>query len=128
TVLGHCTDDADRMCYADGSTVTVSYVCSSGEEALFDCHKDDYFNAAPTAGGYLAGHWNTARSAFLATGDGDDPVGIAGSTIVEGDAGTRPLTFTVSLAVPSNQTASVHWATADDTATAGSDYQAAGGD
>jgi hypothetical protein len=128
TVLGHCTDDADRMCYQDETAVKVNVVCASGEEAVFDCHKDDYFNASSAPGGYLAGHWNTARSAFLATSDGDDPVSIAGATITEGDLDTKPLTFTISLAVPSNQTASVHWATADGTAVAGQDYQAASGD
>jgi ribosomal protein L24E len=126
TLLGHCTDDADRMCYRDELAVTLNAVCPSGEEALFDCHKDDYFNASPAPGGYLGDHWNTARSAFLATGEGDDPLSIVGATTVEGDS-TKPLTFTVSLAVPQNNTASVNWSTADGTATAGSDYQAAGG-
>ncbi|HYT40075.1 MAG TPA: Calx-beta domain-containing protein [Acidimicrobiia bacterium] len=128
TVLGHCTDGADRMCYADGSAVTINAVCATSQEAYFDCHKDDYFNASAAPDGYLAGHWNTARNAFLATTDGDEPVSIVGSSVVEGDIGTKPLPFTISLAVPSNQTASVHWATADGTATAGSDYEAAGGD
>ncbi|HZQ76785.1 MAG TPA: Calx-beta domain-containing protein [Acidimicrobiia bacterium] len=128
TVLGHCTDAADRMCYQDESTVVLSNVCPETEEALFDCHKDDYFSAAASPGGYLAGHWNTARSAFLSTTDGDDPVSITGSSITEGDLGTKPLPFTISLAVPQNNTATVHWQTQDGTATAGSDYQAAGGD
>jgi hypothetical protein len=127
TILGHCTDDADRMCYQDELAVKVNSVCASGEEALFDCHKDDYFNASAAPGGYLSAHWNTARSAFLATGDGDDPVSVAGATIPEGDIDTKPMTFTVSLAVPSNNAASVNWSTADGTATAGSDYQAANG-
>jgi hypothetical protein len=128
TVLGHCTDAADRMCYKDDTTVTITNVCPISEEALFDCHKDDYFSASSAPGGYLAGHWNTAHSAFLATSDGDDPVSIVGSTITEGDIGTKPLPFTISLAVPSNQIVSVDWATADGTATAGSDYEAASGD
>src|SRR5581483_729300 len=128
TVLGHCTDAADRMCYQDESTVVLSNVCPETEEALFDCHKDDYFSAAASPGGYLAGHWNTARSAFLSTTDGDDPVSITGSSITEGDLGTKPLPFTISLAVAQNNTATVHWQTQDGTATAGSDYQAAGGD
>ena len=126
TVLGHCTDGADRMCYADATTVQVLSVCASSEEAVFDCHKDDYFNAG-SPGGYLANHWNTARNAFLATTDGLDPVTIVGSSVVEGDIGTKPLNFTVSLSVPENNTATVNWATADGTAVAGEDYQAAAG-
>jgi hypothetical protein len=129
TVLGHCTDAADRMCYQDDSTVVLQNVCPESEEALFDCHKDDYFSAAPSPGGYLAGHWNTAHSSFLATTDGDDPVSITGSSVVEGDVGTKPLPFTISLAVPQNNTATVHWQTNDGTATAADhDYEPAGGD
>ena len=101
TLLGHCTDDADRMCYQDESAVVLNNVCASTEEALFDCHKDDYFDASPAPAAISAGHWNTARSGFLANGDGDPRVGIVGSTIPEGEFDTKPLTFTISLAVPS---------------------------
>jgi hypothetical protein len=127
TILGHCTDDADRMCYADELTIEVNEVCAPGQEAYFDCRKDDYFNAGSAPGGYLASHWNTAGSAFLATTDGDDPVTIIGGTLPEGDFEKRPLTFTVSLAVAQNNPATVNWSTADGTATAGADYEAAGG-
>jgi hypothetical protein len=128
TILGHCTDDADRMCYKDDLTIKLNVVCASSEEALFDCRKDDYFNAAAAPVGYLADHWNTARSAFLSTTDGDDPLGIVGATIPEGDPFTaKPLPLTVSLAVPQNNTATVRWATADGTAVAGQDYEPASG-
>jgi hypothetical protein len=45
----------------------------------------------------------------------------------EGDAGSTPCSFTVLLAPASGRTVSVGYATADGTATAGSDYTAAGG-
>jgi len=129
TALGHCTDASDRMCYQDASTVVLSNVCPQTEEALFDCNKDDYFSAAASPSGYLANHWNTARSSFLSTTDGDDPVSITGSSVVEGDIGTKPLPFTINLAVPQNNTATVHWQTYDGTATvADHDYEPAGGD
>jgi ribosomal protein L24E len=129
TPIGHCTDDADRMCYDDSglNIPPVASVCAANQEALFDCRKDDYFNAAPNPVGYLAGNWNTAHSAFLSTTDGDDPLSIVGVTLPEGDFDTKPFTFTVSLAVPQNNPAAVRWETADGTAKAGSDYQAAAG-
>src|SRR5262245_42511935 len=45
----------------------------------------------------------------------------------EGNTGTLAVTFTVSLAAASNQTITVNYATANGTATTGSDYQAASG-
>ena len=46
---------------------------------------------------------------------------------VEGDTGTKLLNFTVTLSAASNLTVTVNFATADASATAGSDYQAANG-
>ena len=66
---GHCLDDKDTMCYADGPGVVVATVCPGTEnERLFDCNKDDYFNTAPPTNSYLATNWNTADSAFLFDG------------------------------------------------------------
>ena len=48
-------------------------------------------------------------------------------TITEGNAGTSIATFNVLLSPASSQTVTVNYATANNTATAGSDYVAAGG-
>ena len=48
-------------------------------------------------------------------------------TVTEGNSGTTAATFTVSLSAAYGQPVSVHYATADGSAIAGSDYQAASG-
>jgi hypothetical protein len=53
---------------------------------------------------------------------------ISDVTVTEGNTGTVNAVFTVSLSAPWNQTVTVHYSTADNTATtAGNDYQAGSG-
>jgi RHS repeat-associated protein len=58
----------------------------------------------------------------IADNDTKATVSISDVSIKEGDSGTTNATFTVSLSNPSTQTITVDYATADGTATAGSDY------
>ena len=48
-------------------------------------------------------------------------------SVTEGDSGTRTLSFTISLSAASNLTVTANFATADNTASAGVDYQPAAG-
>jgi hypothetical protein len=59
----------------------------------------------------------------------DDPpsVSIRDATVTEGNTGTASATFTVTLSKASNAKVTVDYATADITATAGSDYRAGSG-
>ena len=75
-------------------------------------------------------------NATIADGQGlvtivdDDPaptLSIDNPSIIEGNTGSRILTFTVSLSAPSGKTVSTSFATANGSATAGSDYSAATG-
>lgn len=78
-----------------------------------------------TASGALVGD-----SQAVGTILNDDPVpvmSIADASVSEGDSGTRNLSFTVSLTVPSDDPVTVNYATANDTADAGSDYVAVSG-
>lgn len=66
----------------------------------------------------------------LGTITNDDPLptlSINNVSVVEGNSGTVSAAFTVSLSTASGQSVSVDYATADGTATAGSDYVAASG-
>jgi cell division septation protein DedD len=73
TTKNHCTDEYDRMCYADGSGQALTYPCPPAHENLFDCNHDDYFSTAPAAGTYLATHWNTANNRFLISSTSPPP-------------------------------------------------------
>jgi hypothetical protein len=70
--------------------------------------------------------WNTLS--VLLNGVSPLPaLSIGDLTINEGSTGTRAATFTVTLSVASSQPVTVGYATANGTATANSDYQAASG-
>lgn len=69
---GHCTDEWDIMCYADGSPTNpldgskLTEPCAgSPSDEVYDCGGDDYFNVSPPASFWLATHWNVAFSPFL---------------------------------------------------------------
>jgi glucose/arabinose dehydrogenase len=59
--------------------------------------------------------------------DAQPTISINDVSVTEGNAGTANAGFTVSLSNASSQTITVNYATADNTATAGSDYVTAGG-
>jgi ribosomal protein L24E len=128
TINGHCSDTDDRMCYADGSPLLVlRAICGSDQEALFDCHHDDYFSTAPPAGNYLATHWNAASSSFLSSTFSSPTLSVADAVTTEGDSGTTPMSFAVTLTTPNTQPVTVRFATADGSAKAPDDYQATSG-
>jgi hypothetical protein len=54
-------------------------------------------------------------------------VSVADATVTEGNSGTVAASFSVSLSAASAQTVSVNYSTQDNTASAGSDYEAASG-
>lgn len=69
----HCWDGQDVMCYDDGPNKVHPYEtwhCPFSAGAIpqtYDCGHDDYYDPAPTAGSYLATHWNVSTSTFMAS-------------------------------------------------------------
>jgi hypothetical protein len=82
---GHCWQGADVMCYVEdaGAAHPMQQDCAGLPGAIpqsYDCGRDDYFNPAPAPGSYLATHWNTYDSAFLA-GCGEIAPACGGGTL-----------------------------------------------
>ncbi|MBF0491760.1 MAG: hypothetical protein HQM15_03170 [Deltaproteobacteria bacterium] len=94
--------------YEGPHLATISHSASSN---------DSYYNAIPLA----------SVTAHITDNDSQPSISIDNPSVSEGNSGTTPLTFTVSLSNLSTQDVSVYYATADGTATAGSDYSAAHG-
>jgi aryl-phospho-beta-D-glucosidase BglC (GH1 family) len=98
------------------------------------------WNANVAAGGQAsfgfqatAGAGGTALTGLVLDGAGPAPppplptISIADASASEGNSGTSPLAFTVTLSQAATGLVTVHYATADGTATAGSDYTAQSG-
>src|SRR5204862_855860 len=64
---------------------------------------------------------------YSLNGSSNPALAISDVSTMEGSIGTQAVTFTVRLTAVSNQTITVNYATADGSATAGSDYQATSG-
>jgi hypothetical protein len=61
---GHCNQFLDVVCVApDGGDRNQVPTLACAGTARFDCGFDDYFDAAPEAGEYLASHWNLGSPA-----------------------------------------------------------------
>ncbi|MCX6399091.1 MAG: hypothetical protein NTX33_04060 [Propionibacteriales bacterium] len=84
TRAGHCWDEADTMCYADGGGFAMQQVCAAEREYLLDCNNDDYFSTYPDPGSWLDGHWNAADSRFLIGGGNGAGGGTPGAPTVLG--------------------------------------------
>jgi len=82
TRAGHCWDEYDTMCYADGGNHAMVVTCPVEREYLLDCNSDDYFSTYPT--GYLATAWNSANSRFLIGGGDGSGGGTLGAPTVLG--------------------------------------------
>lgn len=121
TTVGHCWDESDTMCYADGGSYAMKQICPAEREYLLDCANDDYFSTFPDPGSYLDSHWNAADSRFL-IGGGDGTGGgslgtptVLGATISVNNPAVPGLATQASVAPtlpPGREIASVRWRSA----------------
>ncbi|HJQ05359.1 MAG TPA: hypothetical protein VJ872_07945 [Nocardioides sp.] len=84
THAGHCWDESDTMCYADGGNHAMVQVCTPEHEYFYDCNSDDYFTTYADPGSYLDGHWDAADSRFLIGGGDGTGGGTAGAPTILG--------------------------------------------
>ena len=121
TRAGHCWDEADTMCYADGGGFAMQSVCAAQKEYLLDCNNDDYYSTYPDPGSWLDTHWNAADSRFL-IGGGDGSGGgslgtptVLGATIAVNNPAVPGLSTQASVApsLPAGRTITgVQWRSA----------------
>ncbi len=104
-------------------TVTVTAVNNSVYEG------DKQVTVSGTAENELGILGNPQDVTLTITDDEDPPpeLSIGDASVTEGDTGSTTMTFTVTLNRTATETVTVDWATADGTATAGTDYTAGNG-
>jgi hypothetical protein len=111
--------------FSPGQTTQTVSVNVIGDPT-YDSPETFYLNLMPVSAGggsapYVIGTC-TINSALAQPG-----LSVSSATVTNGTSGTTPMTFTVSLTAPSGDPVTVNYATADGTAVAGTDYQAASG-
>ncbi|MGI9124765.1 MAG: Calx-beta domain-containing protein, partial [Mycobacterium sp.] len=115
------TSASGTVSFAAGETSKTVNVTVAGDAAV---ENDETFTVA------LSAPVNAALGTATATGtirNDDTVVSIADALVVEGNSGSKSAAFTISLAKASAAPVTVKYATANGTATAGSDYTAANG-
>jgi chitinase len=112
---------AGTLTFAPGETAKTVTVLVNGDRAG---EPDEAFSV--DLGG-AAGALVTSGHATATIYDDEPRVSIGYAQVTEGNAGTKVLTFAVTLSAAYDQEVRVAYATADGSATAGTDYQAASG-
>jgi len=109
--------------FAPGETIQVIAVPINGDNVY---EPDELFvlNLSNASNATIA---NGRGSATILNDDPLPAIAINDVSVTEGNTGTTPAVFTVSLSNPSSAPVSVNFATADGTALAASDYAAASG-
>jgi large repetitive protein len=133
--VDYATSDGTATAGADYTATSGTLVFAPGETAKqvdvtvtgdFSNEGDETF--AVTLGGQFNADLGTSTATgTIANDDAGPQLTIADVTAAEGSSGTTPMTFTVTMTPASAGDVTVDYATADGTATAGSDYAAATG-
>ena len=120
------TAKSGTLTFSEGQTSQTITVAVKGDIQV-EGNENFFVNLSNANNATIADAQGVATIINDDTGAGVPQISISDTTITEGNSGTKNLTFTVRLSAASPQTVSVNYATANDTATAGSDYTAKSG-
>lgn len=115
------TSASGTLTFAPGQTILYVTLDVLGESAI-EATETFFVNLSGVTGAVLAR--TQATGTIL---NDDTSLSISDVTVTEGNSGTVAATFTVSLSAASIQTVTVNYATANNTAIAGSDYTSLSG-
>jgi uncharacterized repeat protein (TIGR01451 family) len=113
------------LSFGTGVSTRQITVLVSGD-ARFEPSETFFVNLSSPQGGGLTIADGQGQGT-IGNDDSQPVISVDSPSVAEGNSGTTSLTFTVSLSNPSYQAVSVAFATANGTATAGSDYAATAG-
>jgi glucose/arabinose dehydrogenase len=106
------------LTFAPSDTTKHFHVLVNGD-TKFEVNEQFFVNLSGQTNATLAG----AQGVGTITNDDTEPtISINNTSVTEGNAGTIPAAFTVTLSNPSYQFVTVNYLTSDGTATSGSDY------
>jgi uncharacterized protein YhjY with autotransporter beta-barrel domain len=107
------------LTFPPGQTTQIVNVIVNGDTA-FEPNETLTLTVTPTGGAPVSGTGTIVN-------DDAPGVSVANASVTEGNSATTTMTFTVTLSGPAGAPVQVTYTTADGTATAGTDYQAAVG-
>lgn len=129
TSNGTATQPADYTAASGTATITAGNTSTTVDvpvkgDTLDEDNETFHVDLTAPSGGIISDNQGTGT---INDDDGAPSISVNDVSVNEGNSGTTPATFTVSLSQASGKTVTVNYATSDDTATQPSDYASASG-
>jgi hypothetical protein len=122
TAPGDYTAKSGTLSFPIGTTVQTITVTVKGDTTV-EQNETFFVNLTSPSGGVIT----DAQGLGAIINDDGSTISIGDVGLIEGNSGSKSAVFAVSLSQSSASVIQVHYATANDSATAGSDYTAASG-
>jgi len=115
------TSVSGTLNWAAGDVSSKTFTVPIKDDSLNEFNETATLGLSTPTGGATLGNQKTATLTII-DDDSLPSVSISDVSVVEGNSGTTPANFTISLSAPSGKTVSVSWKTAQGSATSGVDY------